>query len=369
MLPLSFNLKIFSRTSWVLKNFNKKKDFDFLNFNKKIGFSNIAKLSRKQTLQTFGLFNKNIKNNFSEKDLTSLLSIKSLGLPKPINTILKKSANSLSKKNSYVGYYEVFAQYKRRLFVFSKISFYNSYFKFFYRKLCLLYRNNKLGSFDLKKSFLDKSVSSIKFITYNKDFFYNKYVLTSYKSKRIFSETGLLYDINKQRMFPFKFFLNPVKPNIYSNKSLLVNTLVINRLVGIFVKKGNRILSEKTLFDIAFSFKKNFYGSSHKLSFFFRYLILILSLYAPKLTLRNRRKGSVVYKVPFFITPYQQHSIFLKWLKDSTFKRAESTHKVRFRKEILELFDQSVSSSTLKKHIELHNSIIKNRAFAHFRWI
>jgi len=92
-------------------------------------------------------------------------------------------------------------------------------------------------------------------------------------------------------------------------------------------------------------------------------------LYAPKLTLRNRRKGSVVYKVPFFITPYQQHSIFLKWLKDSTFKRIESTHPVRFRKEILDLFDQNVSSATLKKHIELHNSVIKNRAFAHFRWI
>src|SRR5512135_160227 len=86
----------------------------------------------------------------------------------------------------------------------------------------------------------------------------------------------------------------------------------------------------------------------------------------PLIEVRPRRVGGATYQVPMEIREDRRMSLALRWLIQSSRKRAG---KSMVEKLSGELFDaHNNQGNTVKKREDTHKMAEANRAFAHYRW-
>ncbi len=86
----------------------------------------------------------------------------------------------------------------------------------------------------------------------------------------------------------------------------------------------------------------------------------------PMIEVRPRRVGGATYQVPMEIREDRRLALALRWLIQSSRKRAG---KSMVEKLSSELFDaHNNQGNTVKKREDTHKMAEANRAFAHYRW-
>lgn len=173
----------------------------------------------------------------------------------------------------------------------------------------------------------------------------------------------------KNRIFPFKKYFMPTKKILFQHTQKIISSFIYLRLINIFVHSGLKAKIELNTYKTLFQFKDIFSETDYKLVYTYNFILLSFISKLPKLTVKGVRRGSVVYKVPFLITPFQQFSIFLKWFKDSVCIRNENSYSNRLFKELLDILDENHQSETLKKRSSLNKAVINGRSFSHYRWV
>ena len=86
----------------------------------------------------------------------------------------------------------------------------------------------------------------------------------------------------------------------------------------------------------------------------------------PMIEVRPRRVGGATYQVPMEIREDRRLALALRWLIQSSRKRAGKSMVDRLSSELFDAFNNQ--GNTVKKREDTHKMAEANRAFAHYRW-
>jgi len=86
----------------------------------------------------------------------------------------------------------------------------------------------------------------------------------------------------------------------------------------------------------------------------------------PMIEVRPRRVGGATYQVPMEIREDRRLALALRWLIQSSRKRAGKSMIDRLSSELYDAYNNQ--GNTVKKREDTHKMAEANRAFAHYRW-
>lgn len=86
----------------------------------------------------------------------------------------------------------------------------------------------------------------------------------------------------------------------------------------------------------------------------------------PILEVKPRRVGGATYQVPVEVRPDRRVSLAIRWLIQSSRKRAGKTMAEKLANELLDAANNT--GTTIKRREDTHRMAEANRAFAHYRW-
>jgi small subunit ribosomal protein S7 len=86
----------------------------------------------------------------------------------------------------------------------------------------------------------------------------------------------------------------------------------------------------------------------------------------PMIEVRPRRVGGATYQVPMEIREDRRLALALRWLIQSSRKRAGKSMVDRLSSELFDAHNNQ--GNTVKKREDTHKMAEANRAFAHYRW-
>jgi len=86
----------------------------------------------------------------------------------------------------------------------------------------------------------------------------------------------------------------------------------------------------------------------------------------PILEVKPRRVGGATYQVPVEVRPDRRISLAIRWLIQTTRKRAGKTMADKLANELMDAANNT--GVTIKRREDTHRMAEANRAFAHYRW-
>jgi len=86
----------------------------------------------------------------------------------------------------------------------------------------------------------------------------------------------------------------------------------------------------------------------------------------PMIEVRPRRVGGATYQVPMEIREDRRLALALRWLIQSSRKRAGKSMIDKLSSELYDAYNNQ--GNTVKKREDTHKMAEANRAFAHYRW-
>jgi small subunit ribosomal protein S7 len=86
----------------------------------------------------------------------------------------------------------------------------------------------------------------------------------------------------------------------------------------------------------------------------------------PIVEVKPRRVGGATYQVPVEVPPDRRLSLAVRWLVESTRKRAGKTMAEKLASELMDAANNT--GTTVKRREDTHKMAEANRAFAHYRW-
>jgi small subunit ribosomal protein S7 len=171
-------------------------------------------------------------------------------------------------------------------------------------------------------------------------------IFKSYNNKRLSYKRTIFrnfYAANKSDMFPYEFSLK--------HKLFRI-------CVGHLIKKGRKSWAERILSDAFFLIKKKYRVDPPMM------LLKAISLLKPTLGLRPKKKGGVIYRVPFLLKDTKQLSLAIFWLLQSVRQKLGPSNdfSLTFCEEINDIVKGKMHSA-LKKKDEIHKLALTNRPF------
>jgi len=86
----------------------------------------------------------------------------------------------------------------------------------------------------------------------------------------------------------------------------------------------------------------------------------------PIVEVKPRRVGGATYQVPVEVAPGRRLSLAVRWLVESTRKRAGKSMAEKLASELMDAANNT--GTTVKRREDTHKMAEANRAFAHYRW-
>ncbi len=86
----------------------------------------------------------------------------------------------------------------------------------------------------------------------------------------------------------------------------------------------------------------------------------------PIVEVKPRRVGGATYQVPVEVQPDRRLSLAVRWLVESTRKRAGKSMAEKLAGELMDAANNT--GTTIKRREDTHKMAEANRAFAHYRW-
>ena len=86
----------------------------------------------------------------------------------------------------------------------------------------------------------------------------------------------------------------------------------------------------------------------------------------PAVEVRSRRVGGATYQVPMEVRNDRAQALAIRWIIETSRKRAENTMTGRLSAELLDAAENR--GAAVKKREDTHRMAEANKAFAHYRW-
>jgi small subunit ribosomal protein S7 len=86
----------------------------------------------------------------------------------------------------------------------------------------------------------------------------------------------------------------------------------------------------------------------------------------PIVEVKPRRVGGATYQVPVEVQPGRRLSLAVRWLVESSRKRAGKSMAEKLASELMDAANNT--GTTVKRREDTHKMAEANRAFAHYRW-
>lgn len=138
------------------------------------------------------------------------------------------------------------------------------------------------------------------------------------------------------------------------NLNNLIDSMFLLKILSQLTKKGNKNLSYFILINILFKLKKN------KVILPRLILTYFLNKSKPYVLLLNKRKGTLIFELPRFITMEQSVRKAVEWLV----KVSKKSKRNIIKSVLLELKNISLNKSdVLKKNLQIIEIIKKNKPF------
>jgi small subunit ribosomal protein S7 len=136
--------------------------------------------------------------------------------------------------------------------------------------------------------------------------------------------------------------------------------LVITKFMNAVMKQGKKSVAERIVYGALERMETK--GKSDPVAMFHSALDNVM----PAVEVRSRRVGGATYQVPMEIREDRRLALALRWLIQSSRKRAGKSMVDRLSGELFDAHNNQ--GNTVKKREDTHKMAEANRAFAHYRW-
>src|SRR5690554_1783168 len=212
--------------------------------------------------------------------------------------------------------------------------------KHYYKKIR---KPTKLGSFIEKKDW-DSGERKEPYTSYVKGYLERKSSLQSRKRDRILRRLR-----RESRML--KTFLGALIRRGKKSKAVKIFRSLI-RLISL--SKFYKRLRKK---------KNKRYKRQSPMRFIFRAVVLA----SPRIMLKSKRVGGVIYRLPIFIEGSRRARSFgMRWIVASAQRRPEKLMAERLASEIIDI--HRGKGLTMKRKAEMYKVAVGNKAFVHYMW-
>ncbi len=140
----------------------------------------------------------------------------------------------------------------------------------------------------------------------------------------------------------------------------MYNSTLVTKLINNIMYDGKKGVAQKIVYD-AFAIIEEKTGKN-ALDVFTQALENIM----PSLEVKARRLGGSTYQVPMEVRPERKQTLGLRWLRNYSRTRGETTMAERLAAEILDATNNM--GGAVKKKEETHRMAEANKAFAHYRY-
>jgi len=142
----------------------------------------------------------------------------------------------------------------------------------------------------------------------------------------------------------------------------MIKNILYNKLLGLLIKKGNKIKAKKILnFALSLASKK----SGYSYSFLLLNIFSKLNTFVESKTVHFKRR---IFIVPFPISLKRRSYLTVKWLLEAALQNNKKIPiYVKISEEILSLLKCSTSKAFKMKQLNDSQSIL-NKSNIHYRW-
>jgi ribosomal protein S7 len=199
------------------------------------------------------------------------------------------------------------------------------------------------------KNYINKLTKKFKFNKYlGKNFYY--YENTNTKSKlNLYNKFN---NISKYLRFTYSM-----------NRSISIyHTKTIDKLLGYFIKKGEKAIAEKIFYNVIYILRKK--TNSHPLKFLYR----VLKNTRPVVDVKIIKKSGRKLEIPKILGVSRRFYLAIKWLLKSTESHKEyNTFNKRFLTEIFNSINNKSASNSIKKSLMI--KVVKSRINQRYKYL
>ena len=135
---------------------------------------------------------------------------------------------------------------------------------------------------------------------------------------------------------------------------------ILAKFTNSLMKHGKKVIAEKVLYGALESIKNKTGQESLKV------FKEALDNVKPQIETRSRRVGGATYQVPVEVRSERRQALAIRWIIETSRKRAENTMTGRLSAELLDAAENR--GAAVKKREDTHRMAEANKAFAHYRW-
>jgi small subunit ribosomal protein S7 len=136
--------------------------------------------------------------------------------------------------------------------------------------------------------------------------------------------------------------------------------VVLTKLMNALMMDGKKFIAEKIVYEAFDEIEQK--SSQDPIKVFQE----ALSNVKPQVEVRSRRVGGATYQVPVEVRNDRAQALAIRWIIETSRKRAENTMTGRLSAELLDAAENR--GAAVKKREDTHRMAEANKAFAHYRW-
>ena len=140
------------------------------------------------------------------------------------------------------------------------------------------------------------------------------------------------------------------------------NFVLSEKFVNNLMSKGKKSISEKIIFNIFKILQKITVKNS---IFIIKFSLLNSSIVLSTYRIKNKKKV-VVREIPFILSLQKRTFSIIKVILNFIKFKLKSSFLINFKNEIIKILKKN--SDLLLKKEQIFLSVLKNKAYAHFRW-
>jgi small subunit ribosomal protein S7 len=140
------------------------------------------------------------------------------------------------------------------------------------------------------------------------------------------------------------------------------NFVLSEKFVNNLMSKGKKSISEKIIFNIFKILQKT---TVKNIIYLIKFSVINSSIVLCTFKIKKKKKG-VVREIPFILSLQKRTFSIIKVILNFIKFKLKSSFLINFKNEIIKILKKN--SDLLLKKEQIFLSVLKNKAYAHFRW-
>lgn len=143
---------------------------------------------------------------------------------------------------------------------------------------------------------------------------------------------------------------------------IVYNDKVVQKFINCVMKKGKKSVAENAFYEAMKIIESKIKGNP--LDVFKKAIENV----RPQLEVKSRRVGGATYPVPIEIPSVRKTSLAIRWLIDYAKERPGKSFQEKLSGELMDAFNNSPNSGSIRKRDDTHKMADANKAFALYKW-